>query len=358
MMYSSPFSHKFRCQMNCRDPFETEFGWTAAGHYLTGCSADWINLTLSTDAAVAPVEDVVTCEAPGELVCNYVDDAAVPTLDGDLMDWDAVEGGITTELRSMFGMSYALGEPTYKCVHDGEKIYFSMEIPGEYRFSADDDKKCAAIGTMMPIGSMAGYINMGGCPETMANGCADGIPDTCADYMVDLGAHWELKTTEMGVEYPMNPSTGSGNDLIANNDDEYGSSSFCRPDDDDANAGNEWAGAWSHSNPVEGEMGMYKFEIARTLTTPSSVTDAQMAVGETYKFGIAFWDPYETVDGWTAAGHFVTGCSAEWIHLTIKEEGDTGGTEAPDSEDPDGESGAFGRSMYLGLASTALALVW
>lgn len=178
---------------------------------------------------------------------------------------------------------------TFCRIHPVSSTFSALEIPGLYRFDELDNKKCAAIGTMMKIGEKASYLNMGGCPESMELGCADGIPDSCADYLVDLGAHWELRTTQAGVEYPMNATTGSGNDLIANNDDEYGSSPYCRPDDDDELAGNEWSGAWAHSNPVEGEDGVYTFELSRLLQTPSLATDAQFTAGETYDFGIAYW---------------------------------------------------------------------
>jgi hypothetical protein len=50
-------------------------------------------------------------------------------------------------------MIYGLGEASYKCVHDSEKLYFALEIPGEYRFNATNDEQCAAIGTMMKMGS-------------------------------------------------------------------------------------------------------------------------------------------------------------------------------------------------------------
>ena len=82
-------------------------------------------------------------------------------------------------------------------------------------------------------------------------------------------------------------------------------SPFCRFDDDDANAGNEWAGAWTHTNPTDGATGTYKFELSRTLTTQSTVTDAQMVPGETYEFGVAFWDPFQTEEGWTDMGKTV-----------------------------------------------------
>jgi hypothetical protein len=163
---------------------------------------------------------------------------------------------------------------------------------------------------------------MGGCPDAMEEGCLDEtIPTGCEDYLVDLGAHWELATTEMGLEYSINSTNGSGN-----NDDEFSVSPNCRFDDNDSAADNEWSGSWSHSNPVEGGEGVYRFEIARTLATASSVSDAQMAVGGTYEFGIAFWDPFETDEGWTAAGHFLTGCSTEWIELVIEGGSSSNGT--------------------------------
>ena len=96
-----------------------------------------------------------------------------------------------------------------------------------------------------------------------------------------------------------------------------GAAPYCRPDDDDALAANDWSGAWSHSNPVEGEAGVYTFEISRTLTTASTTSDAQMAPGNTYDFGIAWWDPFETEFGWTAAGHYLTGCSADVSTMNV-----------------------------------------
>jgi hypothetical protein len=125
----------------------------------------------------------------------------------------------------------------------------------------------------------------------------------------------------MGVEYLMNATSGSGNNLVANNDDEYGAGPYCRFDDDGEAAGNEWSGAWLHTNPIDGEFGYYQFEISRPLATLSTATDAQLAVGGTYEFGIAFWDPFETDNGWTGPGHYVTGCSSEWTKLIIEEKG-------------------------------------
>ncbi|MGK3743524.1 MAG: hypothetical protein ACI8RD_007670 [Bacillariaceae sp.] len=288
---------------------------------------------LLASLGASSVNSQAQCGYGATMVCNYIgsdisidisrtNDNKPPVLDGDISEWANVSGGISPEIKSIFGKTYMDGNPSFKCLYDSTNIYFMLEIPGKYRFDPDENTKCASIGTMMPIGTKAGFLNMGGCPESLeAGGCPDGIiPETCNDYIVDLGAHWELKTTAMNTEYPMNATTGTGNDLVANLDDEWAVSSYCRPDDNDnMAAGNEWAGAWSHSNPVEGEMGMYSFEISRTLKTPSTLSDAQMEGGNTYDFGIAYWDPFETEDGWTASGHFLTGCSADWIKLRLED---------------------------------------
>ena len=70
----------------------------------------------------------------------------------------------------------------------------------------------------------------------------------------------------------------------------------CLYDDDGDKAGNEWKGAWLHSNPVEinstGDWdggGYYAFEMSRRLQTPSEGTDAQLWAGEAIDFGFAFW---------------------------------------------------------------------
>jgi hypothetical protein len=175
-----------------------------------------------TAVVVVRAETADRCAVPGTLTCFPIsasgDDATSvarvgvtkPTLDGDLSDWASVQGGITTPIRSIFGKNYLTEEDgedimaTYKCLYDDQNIYFSLEVPGRYRFDELDNKKCAAIGTMTRIGSKAAYLNMGSCPEAL-QGCEAGPNMTeCADYLVDLGAHWELRTTQMNVPYPFN----------------------------------------------------------------------------------------------------------------------------------------------------------
>ena len=264
----------------------------------------------------------------------------------------------------MSGATYDVGSATYKCLYDDEKIYLAMSIPGFYSFNADDNHKCAAIATMTKIGVDATFWNMGGCEAAMSEeNCNAETVDACATHLVDVGAHWELSTTKQGVEYPIGLATDTnatahvqsaqellptGDDAIANKDDEYAVSPYCRMDDDDENAGNEWAGAWKHTNPVDGEVGDYIFEMSRLLTTKSIKTDAQIKAGDTIEFGVAFWDPLEADGGWSDSGHYVTGCGTNWIELKLV-----------DGEQPEGPTdGALSTStFFLAVMSMVAALV-
>jgi hypothetical protein len=273
-----------------------------------------------------------------------------PVLDADLSDWDKVEG-IKTSIYQVGGtVEYPFGSVSYKCVYDETSIYFAFEIPGEYRFSATDNQKCAAIATMMKIGSKASFYNMGGCPDALLGGCPTDTT-TCDDYLVDIGAHWELASTRPKVPYPFNTLNGTGNDPIANNDDEYAVSPYCRLDDNGSGAGNEWSGAWAHSDPNEGELGTYTFELSRLLTTMSAKTDVQLAAGETFKFGIAYWDPFQMDEsGWSDSGHYLTNCGKDWIDLVLEKKIAAPATATAPStrESPIGGSPSAGQSPIGG----------
>lgn len=279
------------------------------------------------------------CYTPDQMRCAKTD--SPPSIDADLSEWTSVKG-IETGIYKLGGTRAYTSTVSYKCLYDDSNIYMALEIPGDYRFDTEDNHLCPAIGTMFKVGEKATYLGMGGCPDARTSSCTDGVPEACNDYLVDLGAHWELRTTEQGVAYPM--STGSGNDLVANKDDEYGVSPSCRFDDDDTDAGNEWTGAWAHTaddtvmEGEEGATGVYTFELSRTLVTQSSYSDVQLAEGETYKFGIAYWDPFEVEDsGWTDAGHYLTGCASEWIDLELRQ-----GTSSVSSDTTPTTSGATG----------------
>lgn len=97
--------------------------------------------------------------------------------------------------------------------------------------------------------------------------------------------------------YGINTKNATGADEVYNKADEYAVAPTCRFADNDATAGNEWAGAWSHTDPTDGANGTYIFELSRLLSTKSTETDVQLEAGGTYSFGFAFWDPNESTDG-------------------------------------------------------------
>jgi hypothetical protein len=158
-------------------------------------------------------------------------------------------------------------------------------------FDSTDNHKCAAMSEMFQIGEKAELYNMGNCPLGM--GSCSGLAD-CSEYLVDVAPHMELATTERAVLYE--PNTGTGDDAIANKDDEYAISPYCRSDDNGSNAGNEWYGAWNFASAVaqehvvtDGEDGYYIFEVSRSLTTPSPETDVQLVPGKAVGWGFGFW---------------------------------------------------------------------
>jgi hypothetical protein len=259
-----------------------------------------------------------------------------PTLDADLSEWTGVDAFETPLTGAMDSKMYAHGNVSIKCVYDAEKIYYAFEIPGKYRFDAADNHLCTSVSTMFQIGEKASLFNMGGCPLADAVDCS-AAPGGCSDYLVDIGGHFELKTTERKVRYGEDLDSGTGNNLVANNDDEYAVGPFCRFDDDDSLAANEWAAAWDHTNATDGSMGNYIFEMSRYLKTASNATDAQLQGGNTINFGFAFWDPFENdASGWSDNGHYVTGCSRNWIEMKLvdkdgKVAGDEDVTDTPQS---------------------------
>eukprot|EP00984_Skeletonema_dohrnii_P012540 scaffold5101_cov224-Skeletonema_dohrnii-CCMP3373.AAC.3 len=284
----------------------------------TNSAAFSLALSISAFKTLPAIIAEDSCTSIDYITC--IKTASPPTLDAsDISDWDGVEVFESPLTGALTSKMYTAGNMKIQCVYDATDIYFLYQIPGKYMFDINDNKKCASVASMFQMGEKATLFNMGGCPLSEAVNC-DAVPEACAPYAVDIGAHWELKTTERGVMY--GPNEGTGNDLIANKDDEFAVGPYCRVDDNfGTSPGNEWSGAWDFTgNATNGAEGYYIFETSRSLTTPSPETDAQLTPGTEVNFGVSFWDPFETASGWTDAGHVVTGCSEDWIGLRLVDE--------------------------------------
>jgi hypothetical protein len=279
-----------------------------------------------------------TCTSIGSITC--VQTESPPTIDASISDWAGVEVFETPLTGALTSKMYTPGNVKIQCVYDADNIYFLYQIPGKYMFDATDNHKCAALGTMFQKGEEAEMYNMGNCPLSDAVNC-EAVPEGCAPWAVDI-LHWELKTTERATTYL--PNEGSGDDPIANKDDEFAVGPWCRVDDNfGTSPGNEWTGAHDFMTdatdaPVEdGTEGHYVFEISRPLTTPGIETDVQLKPGTELGYAVAFWDPYETDEGWTDLGHVVTGCSKDWIALRLVDEN---GNATPVFEDEETDTAA------------------
>jgi len=253
-------------------------------------------------SAVMSHQSLACSECPCDAMsidCIPVD--APPTLDGNTDEWSIFNTTLANyPLTSAMGASrypHGDGSASIQCVYDTDKVYFLFKVPGPYRFNNTDNHQCAAVSSMFKMGANAQLYNMGGCPLALNDCPAE--EGACDDYKVDIGGHWELKTTEQGVYYTTNG--GTGDDVVANKDDEYSVSPYCRMDDDDGLAANEWEGAWVYvDEATDDDIGSYTFEMARALKTDSDETDAQLEAGTEIDFGFAYWDPYEDDStGWS-----------------------------------------------------------
>eukprot|EP00984_Skeletonema_dohrnii_P003997 scaffold1364_cov75-Skeletonema_dohrnii-CCMP3373.AAC.4 len=251
-----------------------------------------------------------------------VDASGIPGWDGvEVFDFESP----LTLTEALTSKMYTAGNMKSQRVYDTTDIdiYFLYQIPSKCMFDINDNKKCASVASMFQMGEKSTCFIMGGCPLSEAVNCA-AVPEGCAPYTVDIGAHWELKTsTERGNE-------GTCNDLIVNKDDEFADGPYCRVDDNfGASPGNEWSGAWDFTgNATDGAEGYYICETSRSLTTPSPETDNQLTPGTEVNFGVSFWL------GWTDAGHVVTGCFEDWAGLRLVDEN---GDATPVFDDVGGE---------------------
>ena len=269
-------------------------------------------------AAVTP-----TTEGGNVEISDIAVDAATATItvDGDDSDWSSIEGA-TVPLEQIDidkldpvqvrDMEIDIGplppvDATLKVATDDENIYVLLEVPDAYDYNPDplQHNFSASIAVMYRIDEAA--------PAHM------GVEE--ADLEASLGVvdiwHWEL---DCG---PGELAGGgdTGDDPECNFDDEYAPNPADREDDgggdtpNNPTGENSLSGAWTHTAAEIGGAGTWIFEMSRPLQT-GDTQDAQFASGGKAHLALAYFDPSETPEGWTDAGHLQSADSG-WIEVAL-----------------------------------------
>lgn len=249
------------------------------------------------------------------------------TLDGCANDWEDIDGSefsLRPALDPDEDHEYKDGKMTVKALHDGNNVFFLLQVDGNYVYSKGDIKKCPSVALMFQIGDNATYHNMGGCKEQKGS-CTN---KTCKGHEVDL-MHFVIGNAIPGRLY------GGGDNSFGPLVDAYAWNPHCRylngmgPSGNHSSGQNNWKGAWWHSSFADksgfveedspyskgGEKGTYYFEFARPLRTMDRLQqDVQFTIDWSSKMSVAFWYP---VDGkqWVGSGHYTINC--DWASLDI-----------------------------------------
>jgi hypothetical protein len=277
---------------------------------------------ISGVAAVGLLGAVATGAAAQEPISI---DAAAATIaiDGDASDWaDIPATAVMLEQLDLsllppeqageieFGPVDAI-EVQFKVANDADNIYLLVEVPTAYDYVADDHNVSPALAVQAKI-----------VPEASAHMGSEEADLFASTGMVDIW-HWELDcgpgelsgggATAEGV-------VAGGDDEACNMDDEYSTTPEMREDDgggDEANeaAENSLLGSWSHSAAEIGGDGSWVFEMARPLST-GDPQDASWEAGGMAELVLAWWDPNETGEGWSDAGH-LTNAYDGWITVNL-----------------------------------------
>ncbi|GAV83061.1 EB_dh domain-containing protein [Cephalotus follicularis] len=278
-----------------------------------------------------------SCETESEIRVQAEFRPGLVTLDGRADDdWNDVEGfefPLLPALDPDADHVYKAGKMTVKALHDGNDVFFLLQVDGDYLYSKGNSNKCASVALMFQIGEDATYHNMGGCKE----GSQSCTSKTCKGHEVDI-MHFSIGNAIPGRLYGGNAidnRDGNGGDRFGHLVDVYGWNPHCRyldgigPSGNDTSAQNDWKGAWWHSsftvhsgfveedNPYAsgGQKGTYYFEFSRPLrTTDRLQQDVQFTIGGSSMMSAAFWYP---VDGnpWQGSGHYTINC--DWVPFDI-----------------------------------------
>ncbi len=244
--------------------------------------------------------------------------ATTITVDGDASDWEGIER-TSVELEQIEldelppeqaeEIDFGAVEPIdvgLAVANDADNIYILVEVPTPYDYVADDHGLSPALAVQARIDPDSS-VHMGAEDEDLF----------VSTGMVDIW-HWEL---DCGPgEISGGQGVAGGDDEACNFDDEYSLTPEMREDDGGGDEPNEAAenslvGSWSHSAAELGGDGTWTFEMARPLNT-GDPQDAQFEAAGEAKLVLAWWDPRESSEGWSDAGH-LTNAEAGWIEVAL-----------------------------------------
>ncbi|KAJ6794322.1 Uncharacterized protein M6B38_231940 [Iris pallida] len=312
-----------------------------------------------------------SCEMdPGaRLVAEYV--PGVVTVDGHADEWAEVEGSefdLLPALDPDEDKAYAGGKMTAKALHDGNNVFFMLQVAGEYAFTKGENGKCPSVALMFQVGENASYVNMGGCKD-MPGTCTS---KSCRGHEVDI-MHFSIGNAIPGRLYGGNSldnRDGNGGDRFGHLVDLYAWNPHCRYLDGKTQSGNtsngqnDWHGAWWHDSLAfhsgfteddspyaeGGKKGTYYFEFSRPLRTMDhSLQDVQFVIGQPSKVAVAFWYP---TDGkpWSGSQHYSASC--DWLPMDVT--APSGGSYKPASRSSWDAATAF--ALLMSVLSLCLSI--
>jgi len=292
--------------------------------FAAACGGDDDGGATSTPTATTAPTSAPTASPTGQAIPEIVFDAetASITVDGDDSDWDSIEG-VTVPLKQIDidkldpaqvqDLEIDIGElppidVTLKVATDDENIYVLLEVQDAFDYNADplQHNFSAAIAVMFPVDDAA-TAHMGVEEEDLETSLG----------VVDIW-HWELDCAPGVMSGTGDP--GSGDDPDCNLDDEYAPTPEDREDDGggttpNPTGENSLAGVWKHTATAAGGEGTWIFEMSRPLQT-GDAQDAQFASGAKTSLALAYFDPSETAEGWTDAGHLQS-ADKGWIEVAL-----------------------------------------
>ncbi len=211
------------------------------------------------------------------------------TIDGDEADWENIPKTVVT-LTKLGGTDTRQAE--VKIAYNETHLAFLYIVEDNYNVNLSSHKLSPSVAVEWAIDEDAGP-HMG-----QEGGVSTG--------KVDIW-HWELEKSA-GFLHTPNATSGKGGHGL---DDEWATSPANRYDDAKENS---LYGAWNHSNDTD--HAKYFFEFMRPLVT-NDPNDTQFEDNHAFKLNLAYWDPDETVNGWTPSGHYISVTWYEWIHVVF-----------------------------------------